>query len=102
MYETIEILGWIASIVFALCGAPQAYKSYKDGHTRGLSFGLLIMWSIGEILMLTYVALKYNTDYQLIINNILNLVILAIIWKYALWPRKKVRKSRKKVIDKES
>jgi PQ loop repeat len=32
-----EILGWLGSICLAICGVPQAWLSYKDKHSHGIS-----------------------------------------------------------------
>jgi len=85
----IEILGWVGNTLFAFCAAPQAYKSYKDGHSDGIASLLLFMWGTGEILTLAYVILKHGLDLPLITNYLLNLLFIAIISKYKLFPRSK-------------
>ena len=83
----IEILGWIAGFTFAFCGAPQAYKSFKEGHSRGVSLGLIYMWLSGEILMQLYVLLKHGWDMPLLVNYWINTVFVIIIAKYKHYER---------------
>jgi uncharacterized protein with PQ loop repeat len=86
MLSTIQLIGWISSILFALAGAPQAYQSYKRGNSEGMSKLFLIMWTLGEILMMAYIILMYGYDIPLLVNGIFNLIFLAIIWRYTLSP----------------
>lgn len=79
---TIEAIGWLSSILFALCGAPQAYQSWRQGHSRGVSALMLWMWFIGEILAIIYVLGKIGVDKPLLFNYTVNLMFLVIILKY--------------------
>ena len=85
MASFILNVGFLGSILLALCGAPMAYKSYKDGHSEGVSGLFLFMWTFGEVLTLAYVL--YNWDLPLILNYGVNLIFIAIIVKYKLNPR---------------
>lgn len=82
----MEIIGWIGSVLFAACGLPQAVACWQAGHARGLAWGFLLMWFVGEILTLVYVLPKL--DWPLIFNYVVNLVFLVIMLRYKLWPRK--------------
>lgn len=82
----ITILGWVGSILFSLCGLPQAIKSYKDGNSDGLDNAFLVMWTSGEILTLG-VCIDQGLPAFLLFNYSLNLVFLAVIWKYKVWRR---------------
>ena len=85
----IKAIGWLGSIMFALCGAPQAVKSYKDGHSNGLSLSFLGLWTGGEILTTIAVALDTSSSY-LLFNYIVNMVFLSVILKYKFKPRSEV------------
>ena len=52
----METIGWIGSICFALCAIPQAWKSFKDGHSRGITWGL--MQSAQSLIKLTHSRYK--------------------------------------------
>lgn len=81
----LELLGWLGGILFAGCAIPQAYKSYKEGHSLGISWGLLIMWGLGEVFTLLYVIPKL--DFPLIINYTCNLLSCSVIAWFKLFPR---------------
>ena len=82
----METIGWIGSILFAVCGIPQAYHCWKTGNARGLSWGFIGCWFFGEIFTLIYVFPK--SDWPLIFNYTLNLVFLLVIIKFKIWERK--------------
>ena len=79
-------IGWLGSVLFALCGLPQAIKSYKEKHSNGLAWGFLLMWFFGEVFTFAYVLPKM--DYPLLANYMVNFVFLAVIIFYKLFPRK--------------
>lgn len=82
----IELAGIIGSVLLALCGLPQAYKSYIDKHSDGLSWGFILMWGIGEIFVLFYIVLT-SLDWILILNYAANLVILLVIFYFKLFSK---------------
>lgn len=82
----MNIFGYIGSICLAICAIPQAYLSYKQGHSKGISLGFLSLWTFGEIFTLIYILPK--ADVPLLINYLSNLIFLSIIWKYKLLPRR--------------
>jgi uncharacterized protein with PQ loop repeat len=82
----METLGWIGSILFALCALPQALHSIRHGHSDGLTWGFLGMWLSGEIFTLAYVASKQDV-LPLIANYAANLVFLTIIIGFKIFPR---------------
>lgn len=81
----MELIGWIGSILFAACGIPQAYESFKKGHSNGLTWAFLLMWLGGEILTLAYIIPKM--DWPLLFNYINNLICLLVILRYKIKPR---------------
>lgn len=80
----MELIGWVGSLCFAICGAPQAWLAYKQGHSRGISWGFLLLWISGEVMTLTYVIPKI--DYPLIFNYVSNLIFLSVILYFKLFP----------------
>lgn len=82
----LDTIGWIGAWLMAICGLPQAWQSYQQGHSDGLSKYLLWLWSLGEIFTLIYVLPKF--DWPLIFNYGTNLFSLSIIVWYKLKPRK--------------
>ena len=82
----MKFLGWLGSVLLAFCAFPQAIKSVKDGHSQGLDFWYLTLWTIGEILTLFAVLGDVPIKY-LIFNYAMNLFFLSVIWFYVFFPR---------------
>lgn len=82
----METIGWVGGILLAFCGLPQAIQSYKTKNSDGLTWGLLSMWMLGEILTIAYVLPKMHLP--LIFNYAANIVFLSIIIWYKLNPKR--------------
>lgn len=80
-----SVFGWIGSICFAISGAPQALLSYKQGHSRGIANGLLVLWLVGELGSLVYALSLAN--WVFVLNYAGNLAFLSVILYYKLRPR---------------
>lgn len=83
----IELIGLVGSICFSISGVPQLIKSFRDGHSNGMSHGTLWLWITGESAMLAYSYSKYPSDYILLGNYLFNLIIVGLIAKYKYLPR---------------
>ncbi len=83
-----ELLGWLGSICLAICGLPQAWMSYKDKNSDGISWGFVLLWAFGEALALAYVYDKL--DLPLILNYLTNILIVGVILYYKINPMRKV------------
>ena len=83
-----EILGWLGSICLGICGIPQAWQSFKDKHSHGISWGFVLLWAFGEIFALAYVYDKL--DLPLLLNYSTNILILAVILYYKISPKNTV------------
>lgn len=79
------ILGWLGSICLAICGVPQAWMSYKEKHSHGISWAFLLLWAFGEIFALAYVYDKL--DLPLLLNYSINILILGVILWFKLKPQ---------------
>lgn len=77
----IEAIGWVGAICFAICALPQAIKSYRDKSSAGISFAFLFLWTVGEVLTLSYI-LGTTRQLPLIVNYVFNLACLAVIIYY--------------------
>lgn len=84
----LEGIGWLGGILLAVCGAPQAYQSWKTGHSEGLSYAFLWMWFMGEVLVLIYVSPQYL--WPLIVNYAFNIFLAGVILWYKFKPRKEL------------
>jgi len=78
----IETIGWLSSLLFCICGAPQAYKSWKQKSSNGISTSFLLMWLGGEILGIVYILPK--NDFPILVNYIINLFFISIILYYKI------------------
>jgi uncharacterized protein with PQ loop repeat len=75
-------IGWIGSVLLALCAIPLAWQCYKQKHADGISNMFLAMWLAGEILTAAYVLPK--KDYPLLFNYGLNIVCLLVVIRYKI------------------
>ena len=79
----IELLGWSASIIFAVSGLPQAYRCFRQGHARGLSRAM--MWFVGEGLAISYGHLA-SLPTPILFNYYVNFFSLCVIMRYRYFP----------------
>lgn len=86
---SVEVIGWVSSILFAFCGLPQAIMSYKQGHSRGIASLMLWMWFIGEVLAIVYVLGKIGIDKPLLFNYTVNILFLIVVIRYKYKERSK-------------
>lgn len=73
-------------MMFAISAVPQAYLSIKQGHSRGLSKGLLSLWFGGELIAIIY-GLYEQVPLPVMVNYIINFICLSIIIVYYKFPR---------------
>lgn len=74
--ELAATLGWIATILFTVCYIPQIVKTSRTKTVEGLSFLLLFLQFIGNIVALWYAFLIDQAP--LIVKYFLALVFLAV------------------------
>ena len=84
----IELFGWIGGILLAICGAPQSYKSVRDGNSDGLSHLMLWAWYMSEVLTFIYIISFADASWPLIFNYAFNIVFVSIMLKYKYFPRR--------------
>mgnify|MGYP006308188023 CR=1 FL=1 len=82
----LETLGWIGGVLLAVCGAPEAYRSFRRGKTD-IGWSFLLMWYIGEIFTFIPVFLALGTGY-LLLNYGLNILFITVLIWYKIFPRK--------------
>jgi uncharacterized protein with PQ loop repeat len=75
-----EIIGWIGSILFAVCALPQAIHTFRTKKSDDLSAMFLWFWFWGEIFTLSYILYSdFATGtyhFPLYFNYIFNLFLL--------------------------
>ena len=77
------MIGWLSTLFLSLCGLPQAWKAYKEGHADGLSNGFLFLWTSGEICLVIHTFLV--RDWPVFWNAVANLAIMGFILRYKFW-----------------
>lgn len=70
------IYGWLSAICFSLCALPEAYSAYRTKKV-GATWGLLILWLVGEILGIIYIVPK--NDFPILTNYTVNAIVLFYI-----------------------
>lgn len=80
----MEIIGWIGSMLFAFCALPQCIMVCKQKHARGMSWGFLSMWAIGEVLCFLYVLAQDVKQWPLLFNYVVNFIMLMVIFYYKI------------------
>jgi uncharacterized protein with PQ loop repeat len=71
-----SILGWIATALFTVCYIPQIIKTYRTQTVDGLSFRLLFLSFVANIVALCYATLIGQPPLQ--IKYVLAMVFLAV------------------------
>ncbi len=78
----MKLIGFIGSILLAICGFPEAYDSLR-GIPSGIGWTMLLVWFVGEIMTLAYIlAEKQSRLVPLIFNYGLNILFIGIIIYY--------------------
>lgn len=83
----IQIIGYIGSLAYALCGLPQAVLSIKNGHSQGISRAYALLSLLGSVLSLIYAFPR--GDYVLLLNFGINIIVWSIVLKYSYFERLK-------------
>lgn len=79
-WRFMELVGWAGSMLLAFCGLPQAVESFRKKSSKGVTWGLLWMWGVGEVFTLAYVLPKM--DLPLLFNYSANILFLSVIIFY--------------------
>ena len=81
---TADVIGWIGSVAFAICGLPQAWECYKNKSAHGISPAFVGLWLIGEVSYVVSVLMKFGWVSWMMFNYVANLFSIAIIVFYLL------------------
>lgn len=77
---TLELTGWLGAALFALCGLPQAWKTFRTGKADDISWAFLGMWGGGEVLTTVYVVGRTQwTQLPLLVNYALNTAVVVYL-----------------------
>lgn len=83
----IHLLGYVAMVCLMTATIPQAIKSIKDGHSRGMAGGYLILLLSGFSLMSAYLLLT-KPIIPVLLNYFANIIMMLVVAYYKLFPRK--------------
>lgn len=89
--ELSSLLGWTATILFTICYIPQIIKTYRTKTVEGLSFLLLFISFVANIIALWYALLINQPPLQ--IKYILGMIFIAICL-YLYWRILRQQKNR--------
>lgn len=84
----IKVLGYVAQALFVSASIAQARKSWTEGHSEGVSHGLIWMLTIGFSLMMTYVVKTIGFDPVLMLGYMGQTLFVLVTAKYKYFPRK--------------
>jgi uncharacterized protein with PQ loop repeat len=77
----METIGFIGSILLAVCGIPEVVRTIKDNKCH-LGWNFLLLWFGGELFMLTYIIPM--KDLPLLLNYVFNTALVAIMLFYKI------------------
>lgn len=79
---TADLIGWVGSVAFAVCGIPQAWECVKNRSAKGISPLFVGLWLIGEVCYVISVFMKFGWVHWMMFNYITNIVSIAVIVYY--------------------
>ncbi|MBC8412931.1 MAG: PQ-loop repeat-containing protein [Nitrospira sp.] len=77
-----DIIGWIGSIAFAVCGIPQAWQCYTKKTAQGISPLFIALWLLGEVCYIISVFMKFGWVHWMMFNYFSNFLAIAVIVYY--------------------
>ena len=81
----MDLIGYVSGILLAICGLPEAIRSYKNKKCD-IGWLFLIMWFLGELGLLIY---EYKTlALPRILNYCCNIVFISVMLYYKFTGRK--------------
>jgi uncharacterized protein with PQ loop repeat len=82
----VNFFSWIGAFILFFRALPQAFKSWKDGHSDGLSPSMLWLWLIGSCFILPH--LLYQQDWATSIIYFSNVFAVFIMIWFLYYPQK--------------
>ncbi len=77
-----DLIGWIGSVAFAICGLPQAWECFKSKRAKGISPVFVGLWLTGEVCYVVSVLMKFGWVTWMMFNYLANLLSIAVIGYY--------------------
>ena len=84
----IDYLAVFATCLFLAGTGFQMLRSISDGHSKGVSHGLIWMLIVGFVLMTYYVVERLDSNLILLGGYLGQLLMMSIIAKFKYFPRK--------------
>lgn len=84
----LTAIGIIAGCLLAGCGIPQAVKTIKDGHAKGIALYMMLMLIAGISLMGLYIYLAHGFDILIHGEYAISVGVWSISLFYYFFPRK--------------
>ena len=98
--DLTQTLGWIATTLFTICYIPQIIKTYRSKTIDGLSFWLLFISFIANIVALVYATMIEQTPLQIKYSLAL-IFIFVCLYLYIKVHFKKVHSKNNEIIKTE-
>jgi len=84
---SFETFNWVGSAMLMVASIPQAYMSFKQGHSDGVSRMMLWLWFFGMMSCLVFFA--SISIWPTVTNYIFNLFVAGTILRYSYFPLEK-------------
>lgn len=82
----IDLIGWLGAALCTFSSIPQVIESFRNGNTKGLANGTIVMSSLGVFCMFIYVIPML--DLQLFLTYSFKIFVILVYLKYWLLPRR--------------
>jgi len=82
-----DTIGWIGSLFLAVCGAPQAWKCFRQRTAKGISPWFVTLWLGGEICYVVSVLMKFGWVSWMMFNYSLNIFFALVIAYYLVFAK---------------
>jgi uncharacterized protein with PQ loop repeat len=79
-----DIIGWIGSIAFAVCGVPQAWECHKNKSAQGINRLFIALWLTGEVCYVVSVLMKFGWVHWMMFNYTANIFSITVIIYYLI------------------
>ncbi len=83
-----DLVGWIGSIAFAICGLPQAWECHWNRTARGINPVFILLWLTGELCYVVSILLKFGWVHWMMFNYLTNIFAVAVIIYYLILDRR--------------
>ncbi len=79
-----DIIGWIGSVAFALCGIPQARECFRNKSAKGINPLFITLWLMGEVCYVVSVLMKFGWVNWMMFNYMANILSIFVIIFYLI------------------